>query len=395
MHPSNHMKKNPLSYQPNPTTQSPHVLFAQATIPSRPFGFSAGAYGTINRAGDYFAGYVGQHSRFAGDPVVQTSAGSLFDVASVTKSVVALIAFYCMSHGHLRLESRVRDFIPGLRPTTSTEPTILDLLTYRARIHLDQLEKPYTAHGPDELFRLLSEAPVTVGNTLHYSNYPPILLGMILESASSWPLKRMAQEILFDMLGMSATFDPPKSLDRVVATEIDAATGRPLCGTVHDEFTRASRLLGGAGLFCACEDLLLIGELILNRGSHKGRQLIHERYINMCGENQFATGSEFGIGFGIWREFASGFDSMEDAVREIGPNYADGAIFKNGFGSATLAVFPMIDRAVAIMTNYIHPMRQNSQWINRFRYAAIMGALTGRFPSDARLLWSGEPDPMP
>ncbi len=383
------MNDRPLHYQPNPTRQSPQVLFVQAAIRSWPIGFSAGAHGTIDHDGNYFADYAGKHSKFEGHHEVPTSARSLFDVASVTKSVVALLAFYCISHGDLRLDHKVRDLIPGLRSKTSVDPTILDLLTYRVRFHLDHLTKPYTAHGPDELARLIATAQVTVGDTLSYGNYQAIMLADILRRVSTWDIRRLAREVLFDPLGMSATFDPPQSIDDVVATEIDQATGLPLCGVPHDELTRASGLLGASGLFCTCGDLLRIGEFILNKGSHQGSQIIHERFVHMMGVNQFATGPRFGVGFGIWDEFASGFDPMTEAVQEIGADYSEGAIFKNGFGSATLAVFPAIDRAVAVMTNCAHPRRPpDSRWINTFRYAAIMHALTGQLPSDAKDLWS-------
>ncbi len=364
-------------------------LFQRATSPNQAIGFCAGAYGVINTAGERRIGYIGQHSRFQGDPLVLTGDHSLFDVASVTKSVVALLTFYCISHGHLRLEHKVRNFIPGLQPTTSTEPTIRDLLSYAARIHLDQLEKPYTQNDAAELRQLLCNAPVTVGHTLHYSNYAPILLTMILEQVSSWTLQMMVQEIFCNIVGMkNATFDPPHSIDHTVATEIDPLTEGPLCGTVHDEFTRASGLLGAAGLFCTCDDLLRIGQLVLNRGDNDGRQIINESYIDMMAINQFETGSKFGLGFGIWDEFASGFDPMEDAVREIGADFSKGAIFKNGFGSATIAIFPKLDKAIVLQTNCTHLKRHaNSQWINKFRYAAIMGALTGQFPEEVETLW--------
>lgn len=383
------MNDKPLDYQPNPRRQSPAILFAQATIPSRPIGFSAGAHGTIGKDGNYFAEYAGKHSRFEGHPEIRTGPASLFDGASVTKSVVALLAFYVMSHGGLKLTDRVRDFIPGLRPATSDDPTILDLLTYRVRFHLDHLRKPYTDRSSENLVREVSAAQVTVGDRFSYGNYQPIVLCRILEIISGWDFRRLAREALFEPLGMSATFDPPKSVESVVATEIDDATGQPLCGVPLDELTRASGLLGAAGIFCTCADLLRIGELILNMGSHNGQQIIHEKYIRMMSQDQFESGPRFGIGFGIWKEFASNFDPMTEAVREIGADYAEGAIFKSGFGSSMLAVFPAIERAVAILFNCAHPRRHaNSDWANRFRYAAIMQALTGELPSDAKLLWT-------
>ncbi len=377
------MKK--LYYAPNPKLVDPSVLFTQACIART--HFSAGAFGIV-KGDSVFTRYFGRHSSLPGDPVVSTHENSLFDVASVTKSLpVALLVFWAVHEGLLTLETPIRQFFPGLQPTDSTEPTVLDLLTYRMRLHRDELKKPYK-FAPGEALHKIITSHVTVGGELHYGNYQPILLAQILEEVTGMSLVDLTQKVLFAPLWVNATFNPPQYIDKVVATEI-GDSGRPLYGIVHDELTRNNDLLGAAGLFATCTDLLRLLRFILNKGAIGSQQIIAERFFDLMGQNQFQTGLEFGVGFGIWPEFASGYDPMTRVMESIHPRYSAGAIFKNGFTGVQVAAFPVLDTAVVSLTNYVHPKRTgNSQWINRFRYAVAMSLLSGECPSDAKLLWN-------
>lgn len=367
------------------------VLFTQSCIPRKLF--SAGAFGIIQGNG-CFDRYVGSHSSRPTDPSVPTTADSLFDVASVTKSVVGLMTLWAVSEGLLSLDDAVLKFFPNIRVLDGPVPQVRDLMSYAVRLHLDSLQKPYTEHPAWFYGPTLRRACMTAGSTLHYGNYQPILLALILEKLTGKTFADLVSEVLFVPLGMSgATFDPPKSLESVVATEVegDIASGSLLCGTVHDEFTRASGLPGASGLFATCRDLLCLLRFILDKGAHEGRQIIREDLIGLIGENQFATGPKFGLGFGIWDEFAAGYDSMSETMADIDPRYSEGAVFKNGFTGCQVCLFPRLDMGVVTLTNHVHPKRRNnSQWINRFRYACVMMLLSGSFPKDTRLLWDEE-----
>ncbi len=367
------------------------VLLTQSCIPRR--FFSAGAFGIIKGDG-CFDKYVGSHSSRPIDLSIPTTADSLFDVASVTKSVVGLMTLWAVSEGLLSLDDAVHKFLPDITIVGGLPPTVRDLMSYAVRLHLDFLKKPYTGNPGFFYGPTLRCAHMTAGSTLHYGNYQPILLALILEKLTGKTFADLVSEVLFVPIGMSgATFDPPKSLERVVATEVegDIASGSLLCGTVHDEFTRASGLPGASGLFATCRDLLCLLRFILDKGAHEGKQIIREDLIDLIGENQFASGPKFGLGFGIWDEFAAGYDSMSETMADIDPRYSEGAVFKNGFTGCQVCLFPRLDTGVVTLTNHVHPKRRNnSQWINRFRYASVMTLLSGSFPKDTRLLWDEE-----
>ena len=86
-------------------------------------------------------------------------------------------------------------------------------------------------------------------------------------------LDEYAREKIFQPLGMHETmFRPPASLRRRIApTEIDADTGAPFRGVVHDP---TSRYMGGvaghAGLFTTATDLSRYAEMMLGLGERGG-----------------------------------------------------------------------------------------------------------------------------
>jgi serine-type D-Ala-D-Ala carboxypeptidase len=375
-----------LSYAPN--LADPGTLFVQACMP-RQF-FSAGSLGILN-GDEIYMRHFGVHSRLPGDPKIETGDLSMYDVASVTKSVVALIVLWAVTQGFLKLDDPVRRYVPLIKVSHGREPVVRDLLTYAARFQLDNWEKPYTGMSLQDMVSGLMSADILVGNMTHYSNYPPIVLAVILESVTGKKLPDLCREVLFKPLGIFPTFDPPQSLGHVVATEAIGGVSYP--GIVHDELTRAIGMVGAAGLFATCEDLLHIARFILDRGAVDGNQIIDPELIEQMGTNHFDQGPRFGLGWGIWDEFASGYDPMTETVSAMGlQGYNAGAIFKNGFSGCHIAIFPKIDTAVAVMTNRVHPDRSTSGlWINRFRYSVVMAALTGFLPLGTDILWANTP----
>ena len=77
-----------------------------------------------------------------------------------------------------------------------------------------------------------------------YSDINFELLGEIVHRLSGKPLNEYAREAVFAPLGMKETgFLPASSLrPRIAPTEIDAATGVPFRGVVHDP---TARYMGG------------------------------------------------------------------------------------------------------------------------------------------------------
>lgn len=351
--------------------------------------FSAGSVGVL-KGSDYTIKNFGSHSSFGDGALIPVEDTSLFDVASVTKSVpVALLVMWAITEGHLNLDMEVEKILPGLRREGPEPLRIRHLLAYSSRFHLDHLTKPYGGFAEGELMDIILNCACSVSHTFHYSNYQPLILGVILERMSGQSLESLAQEVLFNPLLLDATFTP-KNPRLVVTTEVDEHTQQPLCGTVHDELTRAVGRPGAAGLFATTIDMLTVLRFLLNKGSWNDKQVIREDLVSQIGQNQFEQGTRFGLGFGVWEEFNSGFPE-HDAMGHLPADFAKGAFFKNGFTGVSIMGFPALDMGIVIHTNHVHPKRDHStRWMNLFRHAVSLFILSGKVPFEAKTLWKEE-----
>jgi len=363
----------------------PYLLFVQAR--ARGY-FSAGSFGVV-RGNKIHTFNTGTHSSVEGDSRHLLTDKSLFDVASVTKTIpIALLIFWAITAEYLSLETEISVFFPELKFMGDESPKIKHLLSYTCRLGLDHVEVPYTQYGgSDGLLQKILCADITVRHSMFYGNYPPILLGLILEKVTCMTVHALAQEIIFEPLELTATFNPPQDESLVVKTEINPVTQKALCGEVHDELTLALGRPGSAGLFASTTDLLYILRFLLDRGMIGGRMVVSPELIDQMGVSQTSQGVGFGLGTGIWPVFASGFKEEEN-FPNVDPEMLKGAYFKNGYTGCSVFVFPKLDLGITINTNHVHPVRSgNSLWINRFRYATVMTILSGKVPLATRLLW--------
>lgn len=370
---------------PNDQADHPGVLLTQAVHPTRRI-MSGSIFGIVH-GHSCFTVARGSHAFNGEGSMVSVTEESLFDLASITKSVVSAIILILISKGKLALESLVADYLP-IQVLHGKQPTIRDLLTYAAVFQLNHWQKPYDSIPPALAREELNHATVTVGNMMRYSNYPPIALVRIAEVITDRLIEDLAKEVLFDPLGMTrATFTPRHDIHEVVATEIPVGGSEPLVGVVHDELTRNTLLpCGAAGLFGTVNDLLVFCRFLLNQGHDGASQLINRSLISQLGENRFTEGPRFGLGFGLWDEFSSGFGNVPRPLRD---SDGRGAFFKNGFTGTHISVFPALDTAVVLLTNVVHERRNQSPlWINRFRHSVVTHALTGQFPHGTEMLWT-------
>src|SRR5262249_16726315 len=105
------------------------------------------------------------------------------------------------------------------------------------------------------------------GERFVYSDVNFELLGEIVRRVSGQPLDQFAREQLFEPLGLRDTgFKPAAALvPRVAPTAVDAATGRPWRGTVHDPTARyMGGVAGHAGVFSTGDDLARFAEMMLD-----------------------------------------------------------------------------------------------------------------------------------
>ena len=158
---------------------------------------------------------------------------TLYDIASLSKIVgTTMIAFRFLEEGQLRLYDTVEQFFPA--PEDKKGITVLQLMTHTSGLpaHFYLSEE---ADGPGDAVRAILAHPLehAPGALPVYSCMGYILLGRILEQIGGQSIDRLAQEYVFEPLGLTHTTYRPAG--DVAPTERDPATGELLRGAVHDE----------------------------------------------------------------------------------------------------------------------------------------------------------------
>jgi CubicO group peptidase (beta-lactamase class C family) len=250
---------------------------------------------------------------FAFDSSVPMRRDTIFRLASMTKPVTAVAAMILVEECKLRLDDPVDDWLPELKdrkvlrtidsPLDDTVPanrpiTLRDLLTFRsgygevafisptcplqhamieARLPLSTW--PYTG-TPDEFMQALGRLPLAFqpGERWQYHMSAEIL-GVLIARAAGRSLGTFMRERIFDPLGMADTgfFVPEEKLDRL-----------PACYGI--DFPRSTLVVlddarggyasrppafegGGGGLVSTVDDMLALGQMMLNYGA-AGRECI-------------------------------------------------------------------------------------------------------------------------
>ena len=299
------------------------------------------------------------------DSSPEVTADSLYDVASITKSIpTSTIILWLIDQGRLRLDDLVQTYLPELDGRYWERATIKHLLTYTAILDLKGIGlSKFAEQGVEELRRILlhSDLKSPPGKEYWYTNAPSILLGMVAEKVFQKKLNLIADELFFHPLGMSrSTFTPTQfSMDEIVPSEI--VQGRVVQGVPCDEtarvFAEAGEPVGVAGLFSTAKDLLTFAQMMANHGTHEGKTYLHREIVEQLRTNQIASlGDTTGLGWEVGRPY-------------MGRRSAE-LFGKGGFTGCAVVIDPGTRKAVVIMASYLYPERRaltNRDAINRLR----------------------------
>lgn len=155
----------------------------------------------------------------------KASAGSLFRIASMSKSVTAMGILALRKEGKLKLDDPAYLYIPELKEMPSlTEDapaiTIRHLLTHQAGFPEDNPWGDRQLDTKDEQLIELIKKGISFSNvpgvTYEYSNLGFAILGKIISNVSGKPYQEYINEVIFKPLGMNNTIweytNAPKNL---------------------------------------------------------------------------------------------------------------------------------------------------------------------------------------
>lgn len=307
-------------------------------------GITAASFAVVDGGALVLADGLGRTAASLGDP---TTPATLFQAASISKSVTAAVVLALVAQGRLDLDRNVADYLkrwrlPESELTRGRPVTLRRLLANTAGTNVPGYRGyPLGANLPDTIAILsgtapANSAPVQIvgapGGGWSYSGGGYEIAQAAIEDVTGESFDVAANRLVLGPYGMGrATFAQPLPPEtEILAARGYAADGHPFPGggLIYPE-------LAAAGLWCSPSDLGLFAcGLIDSYAGRSGAPLPRDLATAMM---QAVDGERYGLGGGLLRTA----DGTPVFVKE-GANA--------GFRS-WLTILPTEGKAAAIMTN--------------------------------------------
>jgi CubicO group peptidase (beta-lactamase class C family) len=260
---------------------------------------------------------------------------TIFRIASLTKPVTCAGIMALVDEGRLAVIDPVEKYLPefkGQKLNGTEGPSrpinILDLMT-----HTSGLQGGFPKSDVPSLAELVAPGGQTLlkfqpGSAWLYSNLGYAALGRIIEVVSGKSYDQFLAEKLFRPLGMKDTtfFPDAAQKARVAALYTDDKGRLTRAATVEKSTLEAKIPHPEGGLFSTAEDMYQFNQMMLNRGTLKGRRVLSPAAVKLMATSltgDLKTGFAPGVGHGLGYEVVK---RAEAAVRYNAP----GTIVKGG-----------------------------------------------------------------
>ena len=299
------------------------------------------------------------------------SVGHLFDIASMTKVFATTFGIMLLvDSGELELDDFLHKHIDSFDEGEKRKITIRQLLRHRAGL-APWIPVYYHASDKDESLACISSIPLKypVGAERHYSDLGFMILGYLIEEITGKSVDNYLRENLYDPLGLhNTTFQPLRQDYREIAA---TSHGNPLerrmvtddtfgyrCdenpddfkgwrqytlkGEVNDgnAFHAHEGVAGHAGLFSTVDDLHILADLLVHKGSLQGKTYISPETVEIFLKKDEL---ENGLGWSLNPKFIKAEGAPE------------GTFGHTGFTGCNVVVMPATETIIIFLTN-----RQNA-----------------------------------
>lgn len=277
----------------------------------------------------------------------KTSFATLYDIASLQKPMVAVIALQLIEAGSIDLEERIADSF-GATGKDWDKVTIRHLLTNSIKLEIKEKLHFLT---PDIVRRKIFCAGVEkLGDGFYYHNTTAIILGWFLENLLQRKIGEILKIELFKKASMKNTFwsseIPTERMSDVVPSEICSFRGA-LKGDPQDElaamYVSHGYKTSCAGIFSTASDLVRFGEYVVNN-AFVDRERIHQMMLRNYLE---PFGGTFGLGFDVPRP------------EYLGETYAKNTLYHTGFSGGAIHIQPLLGNVMVSLTNTTYPVRSD------------------------------------
>ncbi len=307
------------------------------------------------------------------------SDDTMYDLASLTKPIVATIALRLVARGAIGLDTRADQLLADARGTPGGAATLEALLTHRAGLapwgglYLDVPHDPGSTAARRwilaEACRRPEERPK--GRSI-YSDLGYIIVGEMLARAGGADLEDLLDSEIRVPLGIRSedllyagalTADRVADFQkRVAPTERDDWRGKLVRGEVHDENCSAlGGVSGHAGIFGTAAAVATFGRAWLEARSGRGDFLPQARVVHALAERPGGT-------------HRLGWDGKAPQNSAAGRRASPDTFGHLGFTGTSVFCDPVRDVVVTLLTNRVCPSRANEK-IKGFRPAFHDGVL--------------------
>ena len=254
----------------------------------------------------------------------------IFDIASVTKiTATTPMVMRLVEENKLNLDTNIGAYIAMARTTAMNKIQVKEVMLHQAGfipyIAFHDGVKP-TDHSPDSsaayptkvadgyfirkdyfkevMWPQMLNAPIRTRGKYVYSDISMYVMKDIVEHISGEPLNDYVAENFYAPLGMQTAGFLPRnrfSREQIIPTENDTYFRKTLLvGYVHDQ---GAALVGGvsghAGLFASTNDMAIMYQMLLNKGTYGGHQYFKPQTVETFTARQ-SNVSRRGFGFDRW-----------------------------------------------------------------------------------------------
>jgi CubicO group peptidase (beta-lactamase class C family) len=316
---------------------------------------------------------VGDALRYTAGPVelppaqrVAMRPDSIFDLASLTKVYTAILTLQLVDQHKVQLTAPVQKYLPEFTGAGKDKITIAMLLAHTSALPVGATVTGFRT--TTERWHSVLTTPLVKGGvpgtTFRYSSVGLMVLGRLVEKLTGKTLDKALRDNLTTPLGLTDTgFRPLEWVadkQRLVAT--DARTSRGLLrGTVHDDVANhLGGVAGHAGIFATAQDVAVIGQMLLNGGTYRGRRILSAAVVNQMrtdvnrgkpaiDPDRPGRTADHGLGVEIAQPWFMGRLSSPTSFGHT------------GFTGTSLLAVPSRRLVVVLLTNRAHP---NWSWAN-------------------------------
>ncbi|RZM19591.1 MAG: beta-N-acetylglucosaminidase, partial [Pedobacter sp.] len=258
------------------------------------------------------------------------NVNDIFDLASLTKTTATTpTVMRLVEENKLNLDTNIGAYIPKARTSPMNAINVKEVMLHQAGFipyipfHNSITSSDYSRDSStafptkvadnyyirkdyfkDVMWPKMLNSPIRTRGSYVYSDISMYVMKDITERISGMPLNQYVWDNFYKPLGMQTAGFLPRNRfkkEQIVPTEQDTYFRKTLLeGYVHDQ---GAALVGGvsghAGLFSSANDLAIIYQMLLNKGTYGGKRYFNPQTVDMFTQKQSAV-SRRGLGFDRW-----------------------------------------------------------------------------------------------